>query len=204
MPTDDFSGDAVPLANSIEGSIGSTFLALETAPPLREPSARSARRFRRQTVAEAAAAAEAVASVATAVHEPAAAVATADASASASRSVVGTAVASVPTVVHEPAAAVATADPSASAPRSVFGTPLKACKPFYIQLYPIPYALLGSRGNTIPQERRGHYFCKIYRSFVCAGGWRESRVRRKYRSYCVARRQFGGFCVIMDPRKTKL
>ena len=68
---------SVPHTNSIEGSINSTFLVLETAPPLREPSARSVRRFRRQAAAEVAAGAAAVASVATAALEPVVAVATA-------------------------------------------------------------------------------------------------------------------------------
>ena len=81
MPTDDFSGDPVPLANRIECSIGNTFLALETAHPLRKPSARSTRRLNRQAAAESAVAAAAMASAAAAVDEAAAAVAPADVSA---------------------------------------------------------------------------------------------------------------------------
>ena len=122
VPTGYFSGNPVPLANNIEGSISSTLLALETAPPYTSSRPGALVAIRGQAAAEAAAAAAAVASVATAVHEPAAVVSTANALASAPRSVIGTAVASVPTAVQEPTAAVATADALASAPRSVVGT----------------------------------------------------------------------------------
>ena len=116
------SGDSISLANSVDGSVGSTFQALEAAAPLREPSARSVRRLKRQAAAEAAAtAAAAVGSVATVLHEPNVAAATAGVL-SAPRSAIGTAVASVPPAVHEPAVAVATADALTSAPRSAVGT----------------------------------------------------------------------------------
>ena len=85
----------IPLENSVGNSISSTSSARKTDPPLREPSARSVRRLKRQATPEAAGIGAAVASVAAAVNQSTAAVASSNDFAPALHSAINSAVASV-------------------------------------------------------------------------------------------------------------
>ena len=111
-----FTRNAPFFLPSAGDSTFSTLSYLKTAPPLREPSAQSARRIKSQAAAEVIATVAAETSVATAVHDPGAAAARSDAVGSALHSTVASAVPSVAIAVNEPAAAVRSSDDFAPAP----------------------------------------------------------------------------------------